>query len=738
MKTFKSPKQDRSRRRAALALVFSLCLGIILCDRTPSIRTAQAGSTTKDKLGSDVRKKIKDSASGEDLLSVIIQPQAGWGATLDSELKGKGASVGAAFKNFAARPVKVKAKYLEAIGARTDVGYVSLDREAKHLGHVTLTSGADAAAAAGGVLGKYDGAGVGIVVMDSGVDGGHMSLGGRVVFSKDFTGEGRTDDPYGHGTHVAAIAAASGMVSNGAYQGVAPNAKIINLRVLGSTGTGSTSAILNALDWVLTNRLNPLYNIKVVNMSLGTAAIDSYKNDPLCVAVRKLTAAGIVVVAAAGNEGKDGAGNRLYGMIHSPGNDPSVITVGAVNTFGTDERSDDQITSFSSRGPTRSFSTDSAGVRHYDNLVKPDLAAPGNKIIAAASPNNLLLSNNPSLDAGVSGSPNKRQMYMSGTSMATPVVAGAAALLKQANPSLSPNLVKMALMYTAQPLAGYNNLEQGSGALNLEGAMRLAKLIRTDLTAQTPVGDPLLCATCTAPAPQTTLAGQTFYWGQGVILNHSFATGANLILKYQAVYGLGVVLGDGVVIADGVMMNDNAVMSDGITISESILTSNGSTLDAGSIFMSSGVMVGDGVMLGDGVMVSDGGKVMSDGAMIADGAMVADVAAQARQALIGGDATSSMAVRLDGAPGALKAVAASKTTIDLTWTDNATNEGGFRVERSTDGRRFTQIATSAANSKGYTNTGLAANTKYYYRVYAYNSKGTTDYSGVVSAQTPSK
>ena len=94
-------------------------------------------------------------------------------------------------------------------------------------------------------------------------------------------------------------------------------------------------------------------------MSLGTPAIETWRNDPLCRAVRQLTAAGIVVVAAAGNNGKNAAGQKLYGAIHSPGNDPTVITVGATNTFGTDERSDDGIATYSSRGPTRSFYTDS-------------------------------------------------------------------------------------------------------------------------------------------------------------------------------------------------------------------------------------------------------------------------------------------------------------------------------------------------------------------------------------------
>jgi subtilisin family serine protease len=203
-------------------------------------------------------------------------------------------------------------------------------------------------------------------------------------------------------------------------------------------------------------------------MSLGMPAIDSYRNDPICKAVRKLVDSGVVVLAAAGNNGKDSEGNKVYGRIHSPGIEPSAITVGASNTYGTDERSDDGVTSFSSRGPTRSFTMDEDGVKHYDNLIKPDLVAPGNKLIDAESDGNLLVTQNPSLDAGVSQEENRRMMYLSGTSMSTPVAAGAAALILQANPTLTPNMVKALLMYSAQPLAGFNMLEQGAGQLNLQ------------------------------------------------------------------------------------------------------------------------------------------------------------------------------------------------------------------------------------------------------------------------------
>src|SRR5205085_5805503 len=235
----------------------------------------------------------------------------------------------------------MKADDVEKLAERDDVAYVAPDRQVKLLGHVTLTSGADAAAATGGLLMKYDGAGLGLVMMDSGIDSTHFAFAdnsghSRVVYSQDFTGEGRTDDPFGHGTLVASIAAGGGDLYQGQYGGIAPAANVVNLRVLDSHGTGTTSTLLAALDWILQN--HAAYNIRVANLSLGAPAIDSYMDDPVCRAVRKLADAGVVIVAAAGNDGKDSAGNKLYGLIHSPGDEPSAITVGASNTQGTDYR----------------------------------------------------------------------------------------------------------------------------------------------------------------------------------------------------------------------------------------------------------------------------------------------------------------------------------------------------------------------------------------------------------------
>ncbi|MGH9962453.1 MAG: S8 family serine peptidase, partial [Pyrinomonadaceae bacterium] len=366
-------------------------------------------------------------------------------------------------------------------------------------------------------------------------------------------------------------------------------------------GKGSISGVLAALDWVMANRLT--YNVKVVNLSLGAPAVSTYTSDPLCKAVRRLVDAGLVVVTAAGNDGKDANGQKLYGAIHSPGNEPSAITVGATNTFGTNSRGDDQVASYSSSGPTRSYRTDAAGLKHYDNFIKPDLVAPGNKLIAAEAVNNYLVTQNPSLETGLgSHKPNEQMMYLSGTSGAAPAVAGAAALLLQANPQLTPNMVKMILMYTAQQLSGFNTLQQGAGALNMEGAIRLAKLVRTNLPATPALGTQLL-TTSTGPVSQSTIDGTTFQWAQGIIMDQTFARGSDLITKYQKIYARGVLLSDGTLFNNGVLLSDSTMMSSGVLLSDNILTSSGVLLGDGYIFLSCGVLLGDGVLLSDGVLL---------------------------------------------------------------------------------------------------------------------------------------
>jgi hypothetical protein len=391
--------------------------------------------------------------------------------------------------------------------------------------------------------------------------------------------------------------------------------------------------LLVALDWIMTYRA--AYDIRVVNLSVGTPAIDSFRDDPLCQAVRRLTDAGVIVIAAAGNNGKSADGQKIYGQIHSPGNEPAAITVGASNSFGTDARGDDGVTSYSSRGPTRSFWSDDNGLRHYDNLLKPDLVAPGNKIVGAAAADNSLLASHPELDANVSTLRSRRMMYLSGSSMAAPIAAGAAALMLQANPKLTPGLVKAILMYTAQSLAGANMLEQGAGQINVEGAIRLARAVRTDLSTSTPLGAPMLDGP--TPSQKTFVTGQTFSWSRGIILGHCYATSDDLIAKYQRIYDPGFVLSDGIVETSTTQSVDLTRMAGAFALGTSVLTSSGTSLGEGTTFLDLSFLLGDGVMLSDGIMIGDG-VMVGDGIMIGDGVMVGDITSSG----VTGDDTACM------------------------------------------------------------------------------------------------
>src|SRR5258708_5975785 len=350
-----------------------------------------------EKISADLR-ELMDSVEPNGRVTAILQVDDVHSPAVKSLLARYGVSIGERMAQVGAIKVHLPVRPIEQLAKRNSVNYISPDVRLESFGHVTATTGTDLVrntpSLLAGLLGAsaIDGAGIGIAVLDSGIDGGHDAFttgSNRIKFSKDFTGENNTaTDPYGHGSHVASSAAAASYSNCTNYQGISPGASIINLRVLNSLGTGTTSALLGALNWIISpadptkpvGSTNPLnkdkYNIRIVNMSLGAPAISSYKNDPICRAARALVDAGIVVVAAAGNNGKDASGRKIYGQIQAPGHEPSVIPVGAANTFGTNARGDDGVATYSSRGPTRSHWTDARGVVHYDNLLKPDLVAP--------------------------------------------------------------------------------------------------------------------------------------------------------------------------------------------------------------------------------------------------------------------------------------------------------------------------------------------------------------------------
>jgi len=346
-----------------------------------------------------------------------------------------------------------------AMGNMPFVKYVSPNRKSK--AHVDIST---AAVNANMVWSYgYDGTGVGVAVIDSGV-ATVLDLASHIVYSESFVSGQNASDAYGHGTHVAGIIGGSGAASQvkgstRTLKGVASGANIINLRVLDQNGSAQDSDVISAIERAI--QLKDTYNIRVINLSLGRPVFESFTMDPLCQAVESAWQAGIVVVTAAGNAGRDNSyGNNGYGTIVAPGNDPYVITVGAVNTHGTPAISDDVVDSFSSKGPTA-----------IDHIVKPDLVAPGNNVISLlASTNCTLATTYPGtlipLSTYVSGARGTSSSYfsLSGTSMAVPVVSGAAALLIQKNPWITPDELKARMMKTAaKALPAYQNAVAADG-----------------------------------------------------------------------------------------------------------------------------------------------------------------------------------------------------------------------------------------------------------------------------------
>ncbi len=514
-------------------------------------------------------------------------------ASLRADVLARGGSVFYNYISVRALSVTVPVSALDALAARSDVVGISPNRSTtRHASVLQTASGAGAlpAAANGSTL---DGRGVGIAILDSGIDSRHKSLLGPdgrtrvkqavdiVGYSRLFTNAGwvkgvdlspvtgtllraaatnllsvlltpvsNQGDPYGHGTHVATVAAGAGGYQSPDSSGIAPGADLYDVRVLDEHGVGNAADVLAGIDWVMQRARSA--NIRVVNLSLGAASNESFLTDPLARAVRSATATGLVVVVAAGNEGKNAAGQTVYGTISSPGHDPSVITVGASNMVGTGGRADDIMTGFSSRGPTRGATRYSNGNRWVDNLVKPDLVAPGNRLVAALATDNsgstagwnYLARTYPQLTqvAGANQARGKTLMELSGTSVAAPAVAGAVAVLLQANPGLTPPLVKAILQYTAQPLPDASLIEQGIGELNVDGAVRLAQSLRTDLSSALAAGtlkagDRMLASGKTLPAATSKLNGQAVPWAAVATAGGTHLVGGDaLFTRWQPIY----------------------------------------------------------------------------------------------------------------------------------------------------------------------------------------------------------
>ena len=559
-------------RLALLALFILLAAGLSLADGH------------KRKVSQDLE-ALKSGPSGS-TVDVIIQFNQAPTDAHHQRVQDKGGVLKRNLDVIKGAHYSVPVESLDALADDPDVVYISPDRRLNG----ALDNTAAAVNAKVAWQSGWDGTGIGVAVIDSGITY-HSDLyntggsGGklRIIYSQDFVGGG-TNDYYGHGEHVAGIIAGSGKSSNYStyartFKGIAPNANLINLRVLDQNGQGTDSGVIAAIQVAI--NLQSKLHIRVMNLSLGRQVFESYTLDPLCQAVEAAWKAGIVVVAAAGNYGRDNSmGTSGYATITSPSNDPYVITVGAMKTKGSALRSNSLIASYSSKGPTL-----------LDHVVKPDIVAPGNRVVSLyapafinpatglwtlellpqAYPQNLVTFSYyyPSLDT-ISTSTD--YYSLSGTSMATPVVSGAVALLLQANGKLTPDQVKARLMKTAYKafpststtvdpvtaatyVSQYDIFTVGAGYLDIGAALANSDPVTGSALSPTAVYDSTQNAVYVVTAAGSTwdssvLWGTSVVWGTNVFVNGtsvvwsgSVCWGTSTDAAFSVVWGTSVLWG---------------------------------------------------------------------------------------------------------------------------------------------------------------------------------------------------
>jgi serine protease AprX len=309
-----------------------------------------------------------------------------------------------------------------------------------------------------------DGTGTTVAVLDTGI-APLPDFAGRLVGGVDLSDEGNPfKDSFGHGTFVAGLIAGSGASSRGAYRGEAPGARLVSVKVGGSSGATDMATVISGINWVVANRSQ--LGIGVLNMSLGTVSTQSSVDNPLDQAVEAAWRAGIVVVTSAGNVGPSN------GTILTPGDDPLAITVGALDDKGTADPADDTMTAFSSVGPTS-----------VDGWYKPDLVAPGRSVISLRVPGSTIDSAFPSARVGAAN------FVGSGTSFSAAITSGAAALLLQSGKHTTPDGVKAKLLSGARRGPLGNPFVDGHGSLDVYAASTSgAALHQQAPTAATPAG----------------------------------------------------------------------------------------------------------------------------------------------------------------------------------------------------------------------------------------------------------
>lgn len=459
-------------RRALLTLTLLIAAAGVAAAE-PGAPDARFGRDGVEEPGAQVGRSdrldavlLERAHAGNGVSRVIIQTRDGVPA--GDIIRACGGLPGRRFHTLSAQVAEVPDSCLEALASHPDVRAVSVDRGVR--GALQSRTRTTVGATWVGERLGFDGTGIGVAIVDSGVAASHDDLGNnRVVHFADFVNrQALPYDDYGHGTHVAGIIAGGGQNSGGGRRGIAPGAHLIAMKALNTAGDGNVSQVIAAIDYAVRHRA--AFNIRIINLSVAAGVYESYNTDPLTQAARRAVEAGIVVITAAGNLGRDTSGATQYGGITAPGNAPWVLTVGASNDNGTVDRRDDTVASFSSRGP---------GL--IDGSLKPDLVAPGVGIESLADAGSVLYQTRPAARRwGTVRTSTEPYLTLSGTSMAAPVVAGTVALMLQANPSLSPQSVKTILQRTAESSNRYDQFTQGAGFLNARAAVGLARTFGDD------------------------------------------------------------------------------------------------------------------------------------------------------------------------------------------------------------------------------------------------------------------
>ena len=527
--------------------LFSLLLSLALAAASHGTAFAQSRQSKLDRV-------LRDASRAQvNTVRVIVQVKPGTRPDVKRALQAHGDAIQADYPGLDGFSVTVHGSDLATLEANPSVVAVSVDANvtsfgkdnpsARKRGEPTGNPPSNGSNLLWSTLGiestLFRGNGVNVAILDSGI-APLRDLAPNLAGFWDFTRGGiptAAFDDYGHGTHVAGLIGSTGTESNQQFAGVAPSVRLYGLRVLDKNGRGRASHVVAALEWIAANKRSTApgaVKIDVVNLSLGHPIYEPAESDPLVRALENVVSTGVMVVVAAGNKGQDEDGNTGYAGITSPGNAPSALTVGAVDTRNTADHGDDRVAYFSARGPT-----------WFDGFAKPDLVAPGVGLTSDASEGSSLYTTYPQL---MLDGKFRKFARLSGTSMAAATATGVAALAIEANRwtnwgrTLTPNTLKAVLEYTALPVvdgagAFYEPLAQGAGQVNGRGAIALAFAINT----RRPLGSFWLRSEV---SPFSTIDGDVLAWSRTLTWRDSIVR-SDLISFHSELWDAGTVWGSG-------------------------------------------------------------------------------------------------------------------------------------------------------------------------------------------------